>query len=85
MLAEQGMYGIKWAGCPVFTRDGDELGEVEEKWDGYFKVDALDKPDYWLPTDAAELADDGRIILSFDAEQLDDYWADDPFKLKKAA
>jgi hypothetical protein len=81
MTVYRGMYSEGWAGCPVYTRDGIELGEVDEKWGGYFKVDALRKPDYWLRSHLASLVDDCRIVCSFTFNELEQYKIADPFHL----
>jgi hypothetical protein len=82
MTVERGMYsGDRWAGCPVYTRDGREIGEVDEKWGGYFKVDALVKPDFWLRTYLGTLSGECRIVVAFEFDELEHHKIEDPFNL----
>ena len=60
-------------GMSVTTRDGEALGTVKEVQVGYFKVDVRLRPDYWLQADFAEVATDGRVVLTFAKEELDAY------------
>lgn len=71
-------YGLR-TGQPVFTVDGDKLGEVKEVRGDYFKVDAQMQPDYWL---ACECIRGGgpvtgdRVTVGFAKNQLDNYKTD---------
>ena len=60
-------------GCEIVTRDGDKIGTVKEVRGGYFKVNAPMQPDYWLQRQFVESNADGRIMLSFDKEDLGNY------------
>lgn len=71
-------YGLR-TGQPVFTLDGDKIGEIKEVRGDYFKVDASMQPDYWLSCDCirgGSVAND-RVMLSFDKDQLGDYKVDE--------
>lgn len=55
---------IPLAGMPVFTTDGTHLGHVRDvdPAEGWFKVDAPQAPDFWLPlSDVQEVA--ARYVL----------------------
>jgi hypothetical protein len=73
MTADRGMFDELTAGCPVFTPDGDQIGEVKEVRGRFFKVDAPMQPDYWLTTDCIRSAVGGRVLLAVDKEHLDDF------------
>jgi hypothetical protein len=61
------------AGMPVATQDGEALGTVKEVQAGYFKVDVRLHPDYWLQAEFAQVTADGRVVLAFGKDDLDDY------------
>lgn len=60
-------------GQAVFTSDGEELGTVKEVQAGYFKVNAPMHPDYWLQEQFVRPDLEGRLMLEFTKDQLDDY------------
>ena len=57
-------------GLPVFTRDGDQIGEVKEVGDAAFKVNAPMQPDYWLRRDAVLAFNADRVTMDFTHDQL---------------
>ena len=65
-------------GAPVYTPDGDQLGEVKEVRGRYFKVDTRMAPDYWLRLDAVRSVASGRVTLAAGKDQLDEYRVTDP-------
>jgi rRNA processing protein Gar1 len=65
-------------GCPVFTQDGDRIGQVKEIDGPYFKVDATMQPDYWLRTDCVMSYTADRVTLSVDKDHLGDAKVDRP-------
>jgi hypothetical protein len=67
-------------GAPVFTVDGDKLGEVKEIKGDHFKVNAAMQPDYWLCTDDIGTVDGNRVVMTFDKDHLGDSKFDDPDK-----
>jgi hypothetical protein len=52
MTYENEALGQIMPGCPIFTQDGNHIGEVKEIRGRYFKVDAPMRPDYWLSRNA---------------------------------
>lgn len=71
-------YGIR-PGQPVYTLDGDKIGDIKEVRGDYFKVDASMQPDYWLSCECIRggaVAND-RVMLSFDKDNLGDYKVDE--------
>jgi hypothetical protein len=60
-------------GCTVFTRDDEELGTVKDVGTGVFKVEAAMQPDYWLSTGHIAANAPGRLVLTFDKDQLGDF------------
>lgn len=65
-------------GCPVFTSDGEELGQVKEVQGDYFKVDASMKPDYWLACSSVRTDTTSDVRVSFRKDQLDTYKRSEP-------
>lgn len=65
-------------GDAIFTSDGENIGTVKELRDGYFKVDASMRPDYWLEDSRVASSDGGRITLSLPKEHLNTYQVMDP-------
>ena len=59
--------------APVFSADGRVLGELGEIRSGHVRVQATGEPDVWLPLHAVRVASDDRVLLSFNADQLDEY------------
>jgi hypothetical protein len=53
-------------GLPVFSNDGFHLGHVKDDDPGLrqFKVDAPEKPDYWLPYSEVVSARSGYVLLA---------------------
>jgi hypothetical protein len=69
-------------GDDVYSRDGERLGAVKEVTAGHFKVDAPRAGDYWLDRATVSTPDGGppgRLYLTFDREQIDDFKLDGPF------
>jgi hypothetical protein len=58
-------------GTLVVSNDGKELGRVKEISGSCFKVDAPMQPDYWLGMGAIRDANQGPIVLTLDASELD--------------
>ncbi len=58
-------------GWPVYTFDGERIGEVGEVRGRYFKVNAPMQPDYWLSTDLVQAAGNRRLTLLIDRNQLE--------------
>jgi hypothetical protein len=56
-------------GCPVFTNDGKQLGDVAEVRDRWFRVTG-DHPDYWLDMERVTAASDERVDLDFDSSEV---------------
>ncbi len=50
-------------GCPVFTADGVQLGDIKEVRPDSFKLDTAWRPDYWLLRSTVETASDERVTL----------------------
>lgn len=65
-------------GDHIFTSDGEEIGTVKEVRDGFFKVDAAMRPDYWLRNVRVASSGGGRITLSLPKEHLSTYQVTDP-------
>ena len=65
-------------GCPVFTRDGEKLGEVKAVRAGAFQVNASMQPDYWLSTSQVATCAADRVAVAFDKDRLGDYKLDAP-------
>jgi hypothetical protein len=65
-------------GAAVITIDGRELGKVKEVSDGWFKVDARLRRDYWLPSDLIETSSAMTVQLSFASERLSDLKSSQP-------
>jgi hypothetical protein len=57
-------------GCPVFTADGQQIGDVAEVRDRWFEVQAGDEPGFWLDMRSVTAASDERVTLGFDAGEL---------------
>lgn len=64
-------------GAPVVTRDGDRLGTVKELHGPYFKVDAPNRPDFWLQLTWADRDADGNVRLEFTHDELHAYEVQD--------
>ena len=65
-------------GTPVVDEDGEALGTVGEDAGDRFKVAAPMAPDYWLPKSAiAGIAPGGDLVLSVEADDLDEIRLDD--------
>ena len=61
-------------GDRVLTRDGKELGVVEDNLPvSHFCVDG-----YWLSSDHIHLKEHGVVTLEFDERQIEDYKLDEP-------
>lgn len=60
-------------GLPVYTADGDQIGEVKEVRGESFKIDAPMRPDYWLRRDCVLSFSIERVTLSCGKDKLDDY------------
>jgi hypothetical protein len=69
-------------GCPVYTRDGERLGDVKEVRAGALKIDAAMQPDYWLSTGHIDAVLPDRLTLAFPKDALDDYKLDSPDKAR---
>jgi hypothetical protein len=65
-------------GLPVFTADGESLGEVKETQGNFFKVEASMKPDYWLSNDCVRGGYGDRVEVEFNKNRLDSYKRDIP-------
>ena len=63
-------------GLPVYTSDGELIGEVKEVGAESFKVDVPMQPDYWLRRDAVLSFTIERVTLSCARDQLDQYKVD---------
>jgi hypothetical protein len=75
---ERGTFHDLPVGCPIFTSDGDKLGEVKEVRSGFFKVEASMQPDYWLSTSHVTSTSGDRVVLDFVKDHLGDYKTDGP-------
>ena len=58
------------SGCPVFSSDGEQLGDVAEVRGRWFEVRAGDEAGSWLAMRDVATASDERITLDFRAENL---------------
>jgi hypothetical protein len=65
-------------GCPVFTSDGEQLGDVKEVSGDYFKVDAPMARDYWLSCDRVSSSADDRVVLNLTKDELGGYKLEAP-------
>lgn len=65
-------------GCPVFTSDGSQLGEIKEIRDDMFKVDTSWAPDVWLDRTSVASASDERVTLKFAKSELKSFHRDAP-------
>lgn len=65
-------------GCPVFTQDGEQLGDVKEISGNYFKVDAPMARDYWLSRDCILSCSDDRVTLNLTKDSVGDQKMDEP-------
>jgi hypothetical protein len=63
-------------GAPVYTEDGEQVGQVKEIDAGFFKVDASMQPDYWLPDSAVRSYTAERVTLAFNKDQLSSHKVD---------
>jgi len=59
-------------GWPIYTQDGEKIGEVKEVRGRYFDVNAPGEPDYWLPMDTIASTADGRLTMTFRKHDLGD-------------
>ena len=57
-------------GQPIYTRDGEKIGDVKEVRDEYIKVDAALQPDYWLRRDLVLSYTTERVTMTFDKADL---------------
>jgi hypothetical protein len=64
-------------GTPVFTADGDKIGDVKEQRQGVFKLDVTAQPDFWLRASDVMTADFHRVTMRFSKDDLGDYKVDD--------
>ncbi|MGI8550371.1 MAG: hypothetical protein ACR2PL_06160 [Dehalococcoidia bacterium] len=62
-------YGRVPVGEPVFSQDGEKLGEIKAVEGDYFQVAAA--PDYWLASETVVAYEENRVIVSFDKQHLD--------------
>ena len=65
-------------GCPVFTSDASQLGEIKEVRDDMFKVDTSWARDIWLDLACVASASDERVTLKFADSELKAYRRDAP-------
>ena len=72
----QSSSGINLA-APVFTRDGERLGEVKEMRGPYFKVAAPMRLDYWLQLSFAVPDAKGQVVMQFSKDELHTYQVKD--------
>ena len=59
-------------GWPIYTQDGERLGEVKEIRGRYFKVRAKMEPDFWLETETVVSTASGPLTTSFCKHDMDD-------------
>lgn len=57
----------------VYANDGALLGRVSAVRDGYFKLDAPMKLDYWLPLECLERREDDVAVTTFPKADVDQY------------
>jgi hypothetical protein len=65
-------------GCPVFTSDGQQLGEIKEVRDDMFKVDTSWARDIWFARTSVASASDERVTLKFADSDAKRYRLDAP-------
>ncbi len=65
-------------GWPVYTLDGEKLGDVGEVRRRYFKVNAPLQPDYWLSVDTIQSAHDERVGLALARQDVEGQMLDEP-------
>jgi len=65
-------------GAPVVDRDGHQIGTVKEIEESAFKVDAPLAFDYWLHFDGVLSASTDGVVMSVDADHLDEFRLDSP-------
>jgi len=65
-------------GAPVVDRDGHQVGTVKEIEESAFKVDAPLAFDYWLHFDGVQSASIDGVVMSVDADRLDEFKLDSP-------
>jgi len=61
------------SGCPVFTSDGKQLGDVAEVRGESFKVAGEGQADFWLDCGCVRASSDERITLKFDSNVLESH------------
>lgn len=64
-------------GRPIFTADGEKLGEVKEIEAGGIRVRVTLGKDYWLARRDVEADDEDRVVLAFRKDELDEYKRDE--------
>jgi hypothetical protein len=64
-------------GAPVFTRDGERLGDIKELRGPYFKVAAPMRPDYWLQLTFAAPDAKGQVVMQWAKDELHTYQVQD--------
>lgn len=65
-------------GTDIYTADNDKIGQVKEVRGGYFKVDAMGQPDYWLETACcASGYTGGEVHLVFTKDKLGEHKIDE--------
>ena len=60
-------------GSPVYTSDGDKIGEVKEISGDLFKVDVKMMPDYWVSAANVASATGDGVTLGFAKDQLGEH------------
>jgi hypothetical protein len=75
--AQSGIFHLT-TGCPVFTSDGTQLGEIKEVRDDAFKVDTSWAPDIWLDRTCVASASDERVTLKLADSEVKAYRRDAP-------
>ena len=68
------------AGFEVFTVDGRRVGTVSEIRDGFMRIDARRRPDFWLRLDDATNVEGRAITLAYPREALEQHKHAEPVK-----
>ena len=63
-------------GLPVYSSDGRRLGRVKEAHERCFRIDVRFAFDYWVSMRAVAAVRRGRILLSVEKGQVEEYLVD---------
>jgi len=70
--ADDTLSGQLQVGWPIYTEDGEKIGEVKDVRGRYFNVNATREFDYWLAMDSIASTAGGRVTMSFRKDDLGD-------------